>query len=85
VVVVGARVVVVLVVEVVVVVGAAVVVVVLVDVVVVVVVVGLKSSITELVHTSFNDVKRIQVVFSSTVHKPKEPSAGKNKLVQSND
>ena len=66
--------VVVLVVEVVVVVGPA-----------VVVVVVLKSSITELVQKVFNDVKRTHIVSSSTVHKPKEPIVGKNKLVQSND
>jgi hypothetical protein len=72
---------------VVVVVGAAVVVVlvVVVLVVVVVVVVGLKSSITEFVQGEFIDVKRTQVVSSSTVHKPKEPIDGKNKLVQSTD
>ena len=69
----------------VVVVGANVVVVVGARVVVVVVVVGVKSSITELSQNEFNDVKRIQVVFSSTVHKPKEPIVGKDKLVQSND
>jgi hypothetical protein len=92
VVVVGAKVVVVLVVEVVVVVGAAVVVVLVVEVVVVlvvvlvvVVVVGVKSSTTEFVQGEFIDVKRIQVVSSSTVQKPKEPTPAKNKLVQSND
>ncbi len=69
--------------------GAAVVVVVVLVVVVVVlvvvVVVGLKSSITELVQGELIDVKRIQVVLSSTVQKPKEPTPGKNKLVQSID